>query len=72
MSRLHYYLNADIPDTIYPAFANMKRDGQEVYELPYHTSLFSNIQPMGVEPARMKIDFRSEVRKTEDLLGKSS
>ena len=72
MSRLHFYSSSDIPGTIFPAFTNMVRDGQEVFEIPYDTSKYSNIQPFGsIQPSRHKIDYRSDVRKSEDLAGKS-
>ena len=56
-SRLHYYIESDIPGTIFPAFSNMVRDSQEVFEIPHDTSKYAIIQPFpGVEPSRHKID----------------
>ena len=67
MSRLYYYHISDIPGMIFPAFKNMARDGQEVFEIPYHTSLYTQVGlscKEDDEPSRMKIDLRSNTRKS--------
>ena len=72
MSRLHFYSSSDIPGTILPAFTNMVRDGQEVFEIPYDTSNYAHLQQFAdVDPARVTVDMRTENRKSQDLQGKS-
>ena len=51
----------------------MERDGQQVFEIPYHLSLHAPLKPLGkdVIPSRILFDFRSNERKANDLLGKA-
>ena len=42
-SRVHYYYQSDIPGALEPAFKKMVRDGQKVFEFPFHSSLFATI-----------------------------
>ena len=64
-AQVHFYKNCDISGTIGSAFEKMKRIGQEVYEVPYHFSLYAYSEKLilNLKPARMIIDVRNKERQ---------